>query len=150
MQYCPLVGVYWAGGNCESAVPVSVALLGLEPRPSGVAATSSALTLLVRGTAKAQNLTLDTIARRSGLSIGTVGNYHSGLTTGERPRPETLRKLAQGLGIPVEDLFEAAGIGVQARQMMVRLFEQLPTDADREQALATLRAHVTATRRRQR
>lgn len=119
----------------------------IEQGPSRVMGDSG-LTRLVRAVIAERDMTLDAVARRAGLPLSTVGAYHSGAISGARPREETLRKLAVGLGIPAADLLEAAGIGVEDDRAMLVLFRQLPTDADRKQALTTLRAHVTATRSR--
>ncbi len=52
----------------------------------------------------AKNLTLNEVARRSGLDVRTV----HGILNNPRARPHarTLHKLAQGLAVPVEELFQ--------------------------------------------
>lgn len=56
------------------------------------------------------DVTLDTIARRAGLPLATVGSWATG-TRGNRrpPAEESLRKLAVGLRRPEVQVFEAAG-----------------------------------------
>jgi len=121
----------------------------IGPEPLLVMAETG-LTRLVRAVMAEHDMTLDAVARRGGLPLSTVGAYHSGAISGDRPREETLRKLAKGLGIPASDLLDAAGIGVEDDRAMLILFRQLPTAGDRKQALTTLRAHVTAARARRR
>ncbi len=100
------------------------------------------------------------VARRSAaeerdrIAPSTVGAYKIGKRRVARPRVETLRKLARGLGVPPERLFAAAGLlepearpGADER-LLVELYRRLPTKADREQALDTLRAHVRSASRR--
>ena len=55
-------------------------------------------------------LTLDAIARRSGIPLATVGAWANGTRGGKRPPSEDLlRKLAKGLRRPESEVFEAAG-----------------------------------------
>lgn len=60
--------------------------------------------------------TLSTLARRSGLSTSTLHSWKSGdRATGTRgPSPDKLRQLADGAGLPVAEVFEAAGRHVPA------------------------------------
>ncbi|WP_073444553.1 helix-turn-helix domain-containing protein [Streptomyces yunnanensis] len=54
---------------------------------------------------------LSTLARRSDLSISTLHSWKSGdRATGTRgPSPSKLRQLAEGAGLSVSEVFEAAG-----------------------------------------
>jgi len=60
--------------------------------------------------------TLSTLARRSGLSVSTLHSWKSGdRATGNRgPNPDKLRQLADGAGLTVAEVFEAAGRHVPA------------------------------------
>lgn len=60
--------------------------------------------------------TLSTLARRSGLSTSTLHSWKAGdRGTGTRgPSPDKLRQLADGAGLPVAQVFEAAGRHVPA------------------------------------
>lgn len=99
----------------------------------------------VRSVMADKGLTIEAVARRAGMPMQTVGTYHSGRASGARARRDTLRKLAVGLGVPVDDLLAVAGLYSSTdEQAMIRLFRQLPTEADRRQAVLTLRAHVRA------
>jgi transcriptional regulator with XRE-family HTH domain len=63
-----------------------------------------------------KNWPLTTLARRSGLSTSTLHSWKSGdRATGSRgPSPEKLRQLAEGAGLPVAQVFEAAGRHIPA------------------------------------
>lgn len=67
----------------------------------------TALGRLVATTMAEGNLTLDDVARRGGLALATVAALRAG-TRGKRPRPQTLQKLALGLGLPQERVAAAA------------------------------------------
>lgn len=55
-------------------------------------------------------MTLETIARRGGLPLATVGAWATGFRGARRPPSvEALRKLAKGLNRPETVVFEAAG-----------------------------------------
>lgn len=56
----------------------------------------------------ALGLSQNDMARRSGLSNAWFGKLETGTLTG-RPKIETLRKLAKGLGVSLAEVFEAAG-----------------------------------------
>ncbi|MEU0831235.1 helix-turn-helix transcriptional regulator [Streptomyces sp. NPDC005969] len=91
--------------------------------------------------------TLSTLARRSGLSTSTLHSWKSGdRATGNRgPSPDKLRQLADGAGIPVATVFEAAGRHVPApmddedERRFVQLFRSLDS-ADRRVIEATMQA----------
>jgi transcriptional regulator with XRE-family HTH domain len=80
-----------------------------------------------------QGLTLDTLARRSGLAIATIAALRAG-TRGKRPRPATLQRLAHGLGLPEQDVATAANtlqpLTQTAREAaLLNIFRQLrPSD----------------------
>lgn len=86
------------------------------------------------------NVTLEAIANRGGLSLSTVGAWAVG-TRGSRrpPRTEMLVKLAKGLRRPETVVFEAAGRVHPSRLsseeaeglFIARLYGEL-TDRDRE------------------
>jgi transcriptional regulator with XRE-family HTH domain len=113
----------------------------------------NALNRLIADHMAAEGLTLEQVARKGGVSIGTVSAYKLGVR-GRRPDRETLRRLATGLGLPVDALFAAAGLiepgadETSQERVVLSLWRELPTPADREQALATLRVHVNAARKR--
>jgi transcriptional regulator with XRE-family HTH domain len=107
------------------------------------------LTAYIRSVMDERGLTLETVARRAGMPLSTVGDYSSGVVTGAKPRRRTLEKLASGLGVPLDDLLAVAGLYDSAdEQALIRLFRQLPSLVDRRQAVAVLRAHVKASRER--
>jgi transcriptional regulator with XRE-family HTH domain len=60
--------------------------------------------------------TMSTLARRSGLSVSTLGSWKNGdRATGSRgPSPALLRKFADGAGLTVAEVYEAAGRKVPA------------------------------------
>lgn len=55
--------------------------------------------------------TMSTLARRSNLAVSTLGAWKNGdRATGSRgPTPDKLRQLADGAGLTVAEVFEAAG-----------------------------------------
>lgn len=91
--------------------------------------------------------TLSTLARRSGLSTSTLHSWKSGdRATGSRgPSPDKLRQLAAGAGLPVAEVFEAAGRHVPAaiddeeERRFLHLFRTLTT-SDRRIVEATMQA----------
>lgn len=78
-----------------------------ELEPASPTSAGSALGRLVAATMTARGFTLDDVARRGGLALATVAALRSG-TRGKRPRPQTLQKLALGLGLPLEQVLTAA------------------------------------------
>lgn len=96
--------------------------------------------------------TLDTIARKSGLPLSTVSAYRSGQITGERASRDRLSRLAVAIGLPVEDVLEAAGASANAddEATLLKLFRRLPSGSDRAQAVEALRVHVRFARERKR
>jgi transcriptional regulator with XRE-family HTH domain len=66
-----------------------------------------ALAALIAREMRRQDLTLDMLARRSGLAIATIAALRAG-TRGKRPRPATLQRLAFGLRVPEDDIAAAA------------------------------------------
>lgn len=90
---------------------------------------------------------LSTLAKRSGLSISTLHSWKQGdRATGSRgPSPEKLRQLAEGAGLTVAEVFEAAGRQVPApmdteeERRFLHLFRTL-ADEDRRVLEATMRA----------
>lgn len=91
--------------------------------------------------------TLSTLARRSGLSLSTLHSWKQGERgTGSRgPSPDKLRQLAQGAGLTVAEVFDAAGRKVpepmedEEERRFVHLFREL-SGADRKVLEATMRA----------
>lgn len=96
--------------------------------------------------------TLDMVARKSGLKLSTVGAYRTGQISGERASRDRLSRLAVALGLPVEDVLEAAGASSNAddEATLIKLFRRLPTGPDRAQAVEALRVHVRFARERSR
>jgi len=56
---------------------------------------------------KDAGLSLRDLAERSGINRGAISRLESGERV--QPRAETLKRLAEALGIPTEDLYAAAG-----------------------------------------
>lgn len=71
---------------------------------------------LIARVMREKDWTLSTLARRSGLSTSTLHSWKSGdRATGSRgPAPDKLRQLADGAGLTVSEVFEAAGRHVPA------------------------------------
>lgn len=90
---------------------------------------------------------LTVLARRSGLSTSTLHSWKSGdRATGSRgPSPEKLRQLAEGAGLPVATVFEAAGRHIPApmddedERSFLHLLRSLD-NADRTVIRATMEA----------
>ena len=79
--------------------------------------------------------TLQTVAERSGLSVPTIWALREG-TRGKRPRRETLSRLADGLGVPVDALLsavdDASSNETAARETaLLRLYRALGDEAKR-------------------
>ncbi|MFI6103223.1 helix-turn-helix domain-containing protein [Streptomyces sp. NPDC051310] len=74
------------------------------------------LAALIERVMDEKDWTLSTLARRSGISTSTLHSWKSGERgTGSRgPSPALLRKFADGAGLPVATVFEAAGRHVPA------------------------------------
>ncbi len=78
----------------------------------------------------AKNLTLADVARRSGLDIRTINGILNNPQA--RPHARTLHKLARGLRVPVEELFQAPPLLVQqpkasvSHPMIHRLLQERP------------------------
>jgi transcriptional regulator with XRE-family HTH domain len=91
--------------------------------------------------------TLSTLARRSGLSTSTLHSWKSGdRATGSRgPSPDKLRQLADGAGLTVAEVFEAAGrhvptaIDDEEERRFLHLFRALDSQ-DRRVVEATMQA----------
>lgn len=102
---------------------------------------------LIERVMRDKDWTLSTLARRSGLSTSTLHSWKSGdRATGSRgPSPDKLRQLANGAGLPVAQVFEAAGRHVPApmddedERRFLHLFRSLDS-ADRGVIEATMRA----------
>lgn len=78
----------------------------------------------------AKNLTLADVARRSGLDIRTINGILNNPQA--RPHARTLHKLARGLRVPVEELFQAPPLLVQqsptavSHPLIHRLLQERP------------------------
>lgn len=74
------------------------------------------LAALIERVMQDRDWTLSTLARRSGISTSTLHSWKSGdRATGSRgPSPALLRKFADGAGLTVAEVFEAAGRHVPA------------------------------------
>lgn len=125
---------------------------GAERAETSVDVPQTPLSLLVTAAMEEQNLTLDAVARRSGIPMSTVAAYKVGNITGERSNRARLTALATALSIPVEDVLEAAGAahGAGDEATLIKLFRRLPTPQDREQAVEAMRVHVRYARARRR
>ena len=91
--------------------------------PSTGDAASAGLARFVAATMAERALTLATVAERGGLAVATVAALRAG-TRGKRPRPETLEKLAHGLGVP-RDQVRAAAAAPESSPAAVREAELL-------------------------
>jgi transcriptional regulator with XRE-family HTH domain len=74
------------------------------------------LAALIDRVMRDRDWTLSTLARRSGLSVSTLHSWKSGDRAGgsRGPSPDKLRQLADGAGLTVAEVFEAAGRHVPA------------------------------------
>ncbi|MGW2010963.1 helix-turn-helix domain-containing protein [Streptomyces nigrescens] len=75
-----------------------------------------ALAKLIERVMDERDWSLSTLARRAGISTSTLHSWKSGdRGTGSRgPSPKLLRKFAEGAGLTVAEVFEAAGRYVPA------------------------------------
>src|SRR5580658_8814972 len=90
----------------------------------------------VRRRRKAQKITLEQLAERTGLTP----HYLSTIETGKRnPSVTTLLSLARGLGVPPGDLLGPAVAVSSQAQDVARLFDAAPPDV-REGVFLILRA----------
>ncbi|MFE3326817.1 helix-turn-helix domain-containing protein [Streptomyces sp. NPDC059176] len=102
---------------------------------------------LIERVMREKDWTLSTLSRRSGISTSTLHSWKSGdRATGNRgPTPELLRKFAEGVGLPVAEVFEAVGRHVPAamndedERRFLHLLRSLD-DADRKVIEATMQA----------
>ncbi|MEU1071831.1 MULTISPECIES: helix-turn-helix transcriptional regulator [unclassified Streptomyces] len=105
------------------------------------------LAALIERVMRDKDWTLSTLARRSGISTSTIHSWKSGdRATGSRgPSPALLRKFAEGAGLPVAEVFEAAGRHVPApmddeeERQFLHLLRTLD-GTDRTILMATMRA----------
>lgn len=74
------------------------------------------LAALIERVMDERDWTLSTLARRAGISTSTLHSWKSGdRATGSRgPSPALLRKFAEGAGLTVAEVFEAAGRTIPA------------------------------------
>lgn len=107
------------------------------------------LAALIERVMDEKDWTLSTLARRSGISISTLHSWKSGeRATGSRgPSPSLLRKFAAGAGLPVVEVFEAAGRHIPAsmdeesERRFLHLLRSLD-QADRSVLEATMQAMI--------
>jgi transcriptional regulator with XRE-family HTH domain len=105
------------------------------------------LATLIERVMKQKDWTLSTLARRSGLSVSTLHSWKNGdRATGNRgPTPEKLRQLADGAGLTVAEVFEAAGRHVpvavddEEERRFLHIYRTLDA-ADRRVVEATMQA----------
>lgn len=69
------------------------------------------LAAFVRETRKRKHLDQQAVRERGGPATGTLGALEAG-TLPNIPKPSTLEKLAKGLGVPLADVYAAAGLGL--------------------------------------
>ncbi|WP_176954002.1 helix-turn-helix domain-containing protein [Streptomyces indicus] len=102
---------------------------------------------LIERVMREKDWTLSTLARRSGISTSTLHSWKSGdRATGSRgPSPALLRKFADGAGLTVAEVFEAAGRHVPAamddetERRFLHMLRAL-SDDDRKVVEATMQA----------
>lgn len=94
---------------------------------------------LIERVMRDKDWTLSTLSRRTGIATSTLSSWKTGdRARGSRgPSPEKLRRLAEGAGIPVSEVFEAAGRHVPAAM----------NDADERRFLHLLRSLDRADRK---
>lgn len=101
--------------------------------PADLATPVRSLAQLVKQTREARNLTQAQVDEAVGMSIGYTGMVESGRIT--RPRPDTLRKLEQVLGIPREDMLVATGELDTPSEDAAVVLQRIAALPDREQRL---------------
>lgn len=105
------------------------------------------LAALIERVMDEKDWTLSTLARRSGISTSTLHSWKSGdRATGSRgPSPALLRKFAEGAGLTVAEVFEAAGRTIPApmddesERRFLHLFRSLDAE-DRRILESTMQA----------
>lgn len=98
------------------------------------------LTLLINGLMAEQGLTVDEVARRSGMGRSTVYTYTLGRARGAQPRTGTFEKLAKGLGIDASELYAAADrADARGEQRLISYYRQIGHERDRAEAIETVR-----------
>lgn len=96
---------------------------------------------------------LSTLARRTGISVSTLSSWRTQVrAAGSRgPSPTLLRKLAEGIGLPVAEVFEAAGryvpeaLAPDEEREFLHILRALPAD-DRQVLRATGQAMLDRSR----
>jgi transcriptional regulator with XRE-family HTH domain len=85
-----------------------------------------------------EGLTLEAMARRSGLSLATIAALRIG-TRGKRPRPETVAKLAHAMGVDAREVEAAIGGGHRRREdaLLARFRALSESDKARVEELAS-------------
>lgn len=101
--------------------------------PHDITTPVRSLAQLVKQTREARNLTQAQVDEAVGMSIGYTGMVESGRIT--RPRPDTLRKLEQVLGIPREDMLVATGELDTPSEDAAVVLQRIAALPDREQRL---------------
>jgi transcriptional regulator with XRE-family HTH domain len=92
------------------------------------------LSHLIRRIMAERDLSQTEVARRSGLSNATISAWVRGTRGGRRPRPEYLEKLADGLGVPRDTVFDAASLAVpgplspDAEERILQLYRRLTAE----------------------
>lgn len=112
-----------------------------------------ALPSLIERVMRDRQWTLSTLAHRCGIAVSTLHAWKAGERgTGSRgPSPALLRKFAEGAGLTVAEVFEAAGRQVPApmpdeeERRFLHLYRELSAD-DRKVIEATMRAMTDRTR----
>lgn len=83
---------------------------------------------------KAKGMSPAELARASRKDQGVISRLLNG---GRNPRPETIKAICKALGVPTEEGYRAAGLlppdpdADPLRDTIAHLFDQLPTEADK-------------------
>lgn len=93
------------------------------------------------------------LAKRTGLSTGAISHYIKG--SRKDPEPATMAKIAKALGVPVSEVYAAAGVPTDpshddpVTERILAIFDQLQGQ-DKERALELLGMMLEAQRKRDR
>lgn len=117
----------------EEVLLQAIGYMQPQELPTDITAPVRSLAQLVKQTREARNLTQAQVDESVGMSIGYTGMVESGRIT--RPRPDTLRKLEQVLGIPREDMLVATGELDTPSEDAAVVLQRIAALPDREQRL---------------
>jgi len=121
----------------------------LQDSERSAATSKQSLAATVNAFMQANDLTLQQMSERSGLSVATIAALRGG-TRGKRPQPDTIAKLAAAMAMDPAELDDAiassAGPVRMREAALVSRFRQL--DEDSKLAVEALLARLVSRRRK--